>query len=225
MLPQLHEWSDSLLMLFIVTVGNIPFFVFKTAVPAGVGVLLAHFNLAFSNRMGHEKFLCHQSAARQGVGVHVAVIILVAELLLLVAVTLITIGIVGIEVDGEFSYLARVVEIHLVFGRTFGSVDTAVLQVVIHGTVGKQVIVIVAPSLHVVVSILIESAKRIVIVQLVVEAEAAFKEWIVNLVFLLVGNHPKCIGKDGLLELALLPPLVVSSKEICKQFQLSYAVG
>ena len=74
-------------------------------------------------------------------------------------------------------------------------------------------------------SILIESAKRIVVVQLVVEAEAAFKEWIVSLVPLLVGNHPECVSKDGLLKVASLPPFVVSSKEIGKQFQLSCAEG
>ena len=79
-----------------------------------------------------------------------------------------------------------------------------------------QVIDIVTPILHVVVSVLIETAKRVVIVQLVVEAEAAFKEWIVILVFLLVGNYPQCVGKDGLFKLAFLPSFVVSSKKICK---------
>ena len=114
-------------MLLIVAVGDVALFVLETAVPAGIGVLLAHFYLPFPYRMLHEKLLSHQSAARQGVGVHVAVILLLAQFLLLVVVALVTIGIVGIEVDGELSYLARVVEIHLVFGHTFGSVDTAVL--------------------------------------------------------------------------------------------------
>ena len=203
-------------MLLIVAVGDIALLVLETAVPAGIGVLLANFNLPFPNRIRHEEFLCHQTTARQGIGVHVAIVILVAQLLLLIAVALVTIGIVGIEIYAELSDLTRVVEIHLVFGRTFGSVDTAVLQVVIHRTVGKQVIVIVAPSLHVVVSVLIESGKRIVVVQLVVEAEAAFKERIMNFILLLIGNYPQSVSEDGLFELAFLPPFIVSSKEICK---------
>ena len=92
-------------MLLVVAVGNIAFFVFKTAVPAGIGVLLAHFNQSFPYRMRHEEFLCHQTTARQGIGVHVAIVILVAQFLLLVAVALVTIGIVGIEVDAKLSYL------------------------------------------------------------------------------------------------------------------------
>ena len=203
-------------MLFVVAVGNISFFVFKTAVPSGIGVLLTNFYLPFPKRIRYEKLLCHQTTTRQSVGVRIAIFLTFTQFLLLVAVTLVTIGIVCIEVDAKLSYLSRVVEIHLVFGCTFGSVDTAILQMVINGTIGLQVIVIVAPSLHVVVGVLIETAKRVVIVKLVVEAEAAFKEWIVNLVLLLVGNYPQCVGKNSLLELTLLPSLVVSSKEICK---------
>ena len=46
-----------------------------------------------------------------------------------------------------------------------------------------------------------------------------------NLVLLLVGDHPQRVGIDGLFKLALLPPFVVSPEEICKQFQSSCAVG
>ena len=77
--------------------------------------------------MRHKKFLGHHPAARQGVGVHVAVIILVAQFLLLVTVALVAIGVVGIEVDGKFPYHTRIIEVCLVFGRTFSSIYTAVL--------------------------------------------------------------------------------------------------
>ena len=46
-----------------------------------------------------------------------------------------------------------------------------------------------------------------------------------NFILLLIGNYPQCVSEDGLFELAFLPPFIVSSKEICKQFQLSCAVG
>ena len=177
-------------MLLVVAVGDVALHVLETAVPSGVSILLANLNLSFPYRMRHEEFLCHQTTARQGIGVYVAVIVLVAQFLLLIAIALVTVGIVGIEINCELSYLARVVEIHLVFGRPFGSIDTAVLQTVIHIAVSLQVIVIVAPSLHVVVGVLIEAAKRVVVIQLVVEAETAFEEWIVNLVLLLIGNYP-----------------------------------
>ena len=114
-------------MLLVVAVGNIALVVLETTVPSGVGIFLSNLNLSFPYRIRHEEFLCHQSAARQGIGVYIAVVILVAQLLLLVAVALVTIGIVGIEVDAEFSNLTRVVYIHLVFGCAFGSFDTAVL--------------------------------------------------------------------------------------------------
>ena len=116
LLSQLHEGGDGLLVLFVVAIGDVALHILKTAVPAGVGILLSNFYLPFPNRMGHEKLLCHQSAARQGVRVHVAVFILVTQFLLMVAVALVTIGIVGIEVDSELSYFTRVVEIRLVLG-------------------------------------------------------------------------------------------------------------
>ena len=214
LLPQLHEWSDSLLMLLVVAVGNIAFFVFKTAVPAGIGVLLAHFNQSFPYRMRHEEFLCHQSAARQGVGVYVTVIILIAQFLLLVAVALVTIGIVGIEVNSELSYLTRVVEIHLVLGHTFCSFDATVLQVVIRRAVSLQIIVILKRHFHIVVGVLIETAKRVMLVQLIVEAETTLKEWIAYMLFLFVGNNPQCIGKDGLFKLTATPLLVIGSEKV-----------
>ena len=96
-------------MLLIVAVGDVALRVLKTAVPSGIGVLLANLNLSIPYRMRHEEFLCHQSAARQGVGVHIAVIILVAQFPLLVAVALVTIGVVGIEVDAKLPYLTRVI--------------------------------------------------------------------------------------------------------------------
>ena len=76
------------------------------------------------------------------------------------------------------------------FWRSFGSVDTVVQQVVIHSAICLQVIVIVARCLYVVIGILVESAKRVVIIQLVVEAKAAFKERIMNFILLLIGNYP-----------------------------------
>ena len=201
-------------MLLVVAVSNIAFFVFKTAVPACIGIFLAHFNLPFPYRMRHEEFLCHQSAARQGVGAHVAVIILIAKLLLLVAVALVTISIVSIEVDAELSDLTRVVEIHLVLGHTFCSFDATVLQVVIRRAVGKQVIVILKRHFHIVVGVLIESAKRVVIVKLVVEAETALKERIAYMLLLSVGNNPQCISKDGLFKLTATPLLVIGSEKV-----------
>ena len=166
--------------------------------------------------MSDKQFLCHQLTARQGIGVHVAVFIRFALFLLLVAVALVSEGVVGVEVDAKLSYLAGIIEVYLMLGRTFCSADTAILQMVVHGAVGLQVIVIVALGLHIVVGVLVEAAKRVVVVYLVVEAKAALKEWIVNLVLLFVGNYPQRVGKDGLFKLALLPPFVVSPKEICK---------
>ena len=96
-------------MLFIVTISNIAFLVFKTAVPTGIGVFLAHFYLPFPYRMCHEKLLCHQSAARQGVGIHITVFILVAQFLLLVAIALVAISVVSIEINAKLSYLTYVV--------------------------------------------------------------------------------------------------------------------
>ena len=89
---------------------------------------------------------------------------------------------------------------------------------VVHIAVSLQVIVIIAPGLHIVVGVLIETAKRVLVIYLIVEAETAFKEWIVNLVLLLVGNYPQCIGKNGLFKLAFLPPFIVSSEEVGKEF-------
>ena len=169
---------------------------------------------AFPYRMCHEEFLCHQSAARQGVGVYVAVIILIAKLLLLVAVALVTIGIVGIEVDAELSDFTCVVEIHLMFGGAFSSFDATVLQVVIRGAVGLKIIVILKRHFHIVVGILVETAKRVVLIQLIVEAEAALKEWIAYMLFLSVGNNPQCIGKDGLFKLTATPLLIIGSEKV-----------
>ena len=64
------------------------------------------------------------------------------------------------------------------------------------------------------VGVLIETAKRVVIVQLIVEAEAALKEWIAYMLFLSVGNNPQSVGKDGLFKLTATPLLVISSEKI-----------
>ena len=81
-----------------------------------------------------------------------------------------------------------------------------------------QVIIILKPHFHIVVGVLIETAKRVVVVQLVVKAEAALKEWIAYMLFLSVSNYPQCVGKDGLVKLTATPPLVISSEKVGKQF-------
>ena len=190
-----------------------------------IGEFLASLDASFPQRVAHGEFLGQHTATSQIVNSYVAVFILLAQLLLCGAVALVAEGVVGIEVDVSLAHLSYKVKVHLMERHALGSFQAVVCQMVVDVAIGLQVIVIVAPSLHVVVGVLIEAAKRIVIVKLVVEAEAAFEEWIVNLVPLLVGNYPQRVGKDGLFELAFLPPLVVSAKEVGKQFQSSLSIG
>ena len=100
-----------------------------------------------------------------------------------------------------------------------------ILQVVIGGAVGLQVIGVVIRCLHIVVGVLIETAEGIAVVQLVVEASSALEIRVACCRMMAVGDSPQRIGKDGLLKFALLPTFVVSSKEVGKQFQLSCAIG
>ena len=78
---------------------------------------------------------------------------------------------------------------------------------------------------HVVVRVLIESAKGVVVIQLIVESQAPFKEWVLCRVLLPVVNDPQRVGKDGLFKLAFLPTFIVSPEEVGKQFQPSGSVG
>ena len=81
-----------------------------------------------------------------------------------------------------------------------------------------QVIIIFTPRFHIVVGVLIEATEGVAVVQLVVEAEAALKEWIARMPFLSVGNYPQRIGKDGLLKLTAIPLIVISSEKVGEQF-------
>ena len=52
------------------------------------------------------------------------------------------------------------------------------------------VIIIFTPSFHIVVGILIESTKRVIVIQLVVKTYSSFKVGIATIIILSVGNGP-----------------------------------
>ena len=161
-------------MLFAAAIGNVAFRVLKVAAPAGVGVFLADGNLPLPQRQAHDELLGHHASVRPALGVHVAVFVLGTQFLLLGAAPVLIVGVVGIEVDGERSQLARIIEVGLVLGRILVAARATVVQVVVWGAVGSQVIGIVVGRLHVVVDVLIETAEGVAVVQLVVEAHAPF---------------------------------------------------
>ena len=97
-------------------------------------------------------------------------------------------------------------------------------MVVCH-SVGQQVIIILTAGLYVVIRILVESTERVIIIDLVVETESSFEERITNMILLLIVNHPQCICKDGLFELALTLSSVICPKKVSEEFQTTCAIG
>ena len=100
-LLQLYKRRYVALVLLVVAVLNIALSVLKAATPAGIGVLLANGELPLPQRKAHDEFLGHHAAARLGLGVYVAILIVAAQFLLLVAAAVLIVRVVGIEVDGE----------------------------------------------------------------------------------------------------------------------------
>ena len=174
--------------------------------------------------MAHDEFLGHHAASRQVVDADVAVVVLLAQLLLRGAVALMAEGVVGIEVDVHLANLAYVVEVHLVARQAFLTLHAVVYKVVIHVAVGQQFVGVGATDLHVVVGVFVISAEGTVVVQLVVETGAPFQEGVACGEVLTVLDNPQRVGKDGLLELASLPPLVVGSEEVGKEFEASFPI-
>ncbi len=169
--------------------------------------------------MGDKKFLGKHLTACLTFCIHIAVFVLGTEFLLLIKVPLPAGCIVGIEVDAELADFACIVEIGLSCRRVLVPSDATVLQVVVWFSVGRQVIIIFAASLHVVVGVLVESAERVVVVDLVIKAESTFQERIANIILLLIVNHPERIGKDRLFKLATAFPPVICPKEVSEKFQ------
>ena len=114
------------------------------------------------------------------------------------------------------SHFACIVKIDLMVWGVLVTSDATVLQMVVWFPVCQQIIIILATSLHVVVCILVESTERVVVIDLVVEAETSFQEGIANIILLLIVNHLQRVSKDGLLELAIAFPSVVSPEEVGK---------
>ena len=110
-------------------------------------------------------------------------------------------------------------------GRILVAARADVVQVVVGRAVGRQFVGIVVGGLHVVIDVLIEATKGVAVVQLVVEARAPLGVWIACRGLFPVADGPQRVGKDGLLEVATAPPLVVGSEEVGKQLQTPRAVG
>ena len=64
-----------------------------------------------------------------------------------------------------------------------------------------------------------------IVIDLVVETESSFKEGITNMILLLIVNHPQCICKDSLFELALTLSSVICPKKVGEEFQTTRAIG
>ena len=225
LLPQFHEGRHVSLVLLVVAVGDVALSVFEVIGPLRIGEFLADLYLPFPQRMAHDEFLGHHAASRQVVDADVAVVVLLAQFLLRGAVVLMAEGVVGIEVDVHLAYLAHVVEVHLVARKAFLTLHAVVYEVVIHIAVGQQLVGVGATDLHVVVGVFVISAERTVVVQLVVETGAPFQEGIACGEVLTVLDAPERVGKDGLLEPARLPPLVVGSEEVGEEFQPARAIS
>ena len=215
-LAHFHKRGDVTLMLLVVAVGDVALCILETAFPSGVGVFLTHFNPSFPQRVCHEELLGYQPASCQGIGVHISVFMRIAQFLLPVAVALVAVGVVGVEVDVELACFSRVVEAHLMLRSALGPIGAAVLQVVVQVAIGQQVVVIVADGLHIVIGALVEPTEGVVVVQLIVESPASFKEGIAGYILLPVADCPQRVGIDRLFELATAPVLVVRAKQVGK---------
>ena len=225
LLPQFHEGRHVSLVLLVVAVGDVALSVFEVIGPLRIGEFLANLYLPFPQRMAHDEFLGHHAASRQVVDADVAVVVLLAQFLLRGEVVLMAEGVVGVEVDVHLANLAHVVEVHLVARKAFLTLHAVVYEVVIHVAVGQQFVGVGATDLHVVVGVFVISAEGTVVVQLVVETGAPFQEGVAYGEVLTVLDAPERVGKDGLLELARLPPLVVGSEEVGEEFQPARAIS
>ena len=97
-------------------------------------------------------------------------------------------------------------------------------MVVCH-SVGQQVIIVLTVGLYIVICILVKTTERVIVVDLVVETESSFKEGITNMILLLIVNHPQCICKDSLFELALTLSSVICPKKVGEEFLTTCAIG
>ena len=79
--------------------------------------------------------------------------------------------------------------------------------------------------LYVVVVILVETTKGVVVINLIVKAEATFQERIACRIIVLVGNEPLCISKDGLFKLTVALSSIICAKEVGEEFQSASAIG
>ena len=103
--------------------------------------------------------------------------------------------------------------------------DAAVLQMVVCHSIGQQVIIILTAGLYIVIGILVKTTERVTIIDLVVETESSFKEGITNMILLLIVNHPQCICKDSLFELAMTLSSVICPKKVGEKFQTTRTIG
>ena len=81
--------------------------------------------------MTHNELLGRHVAACQGLSVYVAVLIVVAQFLLLVWAPLLIEGIVGVEVNRELPHLAYVVKVGLMLGKIAVTTCAAILKMIV----------------------------------------------------------------------------------------------
>ena len=96
---------------------------------------------------------------------------------------------------------------------------------VVHFVVVVNIVVILSDGFYVVISILVESTKGVVFINLIVKTESSFKVRIACCRMLIVVNYPKRIGKDCLLKLTVAPSFVIGPEEVGKEFQSTCSVS